>query len=167
MIDHIRKLDWVPRTLRQKSKQLDQAVEDLEVLLGREPSEEEIAERLDMTLEETRDLIDETAILSVVSLDDYLGHDQEDTRIKMEKSNVETPEEVYDKIEMENMLEEALNKLTDREKKIVTLYYFEDLTLKEISEIIGVSESRISQIHSKSLLQLQKHLGKYRGLLSI
>ncbi|MBE6011927.1 MAG: FliA/WhiG family RNA polymerase sigma factor [Lachnospiraceae bacterium] len=164
IIDNIRKLDWVPRTLRQKNKQLEQALQELELQYGREPTEEELSEKLDISIDETRELIRKTSILSLVSLDDYLNQNHEES-LSHRNSDTDTPESQYDKKEIKKMLVDAIDKLSDREKKVITLYYFEDLTLKEISRIMGVSESRISQIHSKAVLRLQAKLGKHKSIL--
>ncbi|MDL2248750.1 FliA/WhiG family RNA polymerase sigma factor [Tyzzerella sp. OttesenSCG-928-J15] len=165
IIDNIRKLDWVPRTLRQKNKQLELAYSELEAELGREPTEEEVAEKLDMPIETARDLIKKSSILTLVSFDDYLTQNHEEAFVGINNAVVETPESNYDKKELQEMLAEAIDKLSEREKKVIVLYYFEDLTLKEISRIMGVSESRISQIHSKAVLRLQARLGKYKSIL--
>ena len=165
IIDSIRKMDWVPRTLRQKNKQLEQAFGELEMELGREPTEEEVAERLDMSIEAARDLIKKSSVLTLVSFDDYLTQNHEEAFVGLNHTAAETPESNYDKKELQEMLADAIDKLSEREKKVILLYYFEDLTLKEISRIMGVSESRISQIHSKAVLRLQARLGKYKSIL--
>lgn len=164
IIDNIRKLDWVPRTLRQKNKQLEQAHIELEAELGRDPTEEELAVKLNMTLEEAKDLIRKSTIASTISLDDYLDQNHE-ASFSLTQNKQETPEGHYDKQEVKKMLAEAIDKLSEKEKKVISLYYFEELTLKEISSIMGVSESRISQIHSKAVFRLQTKLGKYKNIL--
>jgi len=165
IIDSMRKMDWIPRTLRQKNKQLEQAYSELEMELGREPTDEDVADRLDMTLEEARDLIKKSSVITLISFDDYLTQNHEEAFVGINNTAPETPEDTYDKKELQEMLAEAIDKLSEREKKVVMLYYFEDLTLKEISRIMDVSESRISQIHSKAVLKLQGKLGKYKSIL--
>lgn len=165
IIDNIRKMDWVPRTLRQKNKQFEQAYTQLEDTLGREPTEKELAEKLSLSLAETQELMRKSTVLSLVSLDDYLDQNYETAFSASVTAQVETPEVHMDKRELHLMLTEAIDKLSEKEKKVVTLYYFEDLTLKEISCIMGVSESRISQIHSKAMIRLQARLGKYKSIL--
>jgi len=165
IIDSIRKLDWVPRDLRQKSKLVEQAYADLEIDLGREPSDEEIAQKLGLTIEETLELMKKASIASLVSLDDYLEQNHEENFSV--RDGGETPEEEYDRKEVTDILVEAIDKLTDKEKNVVTLYYFEDMTLKEISKTMGVSESRVSQIHSKAVVKLRAKLGKYKGMLNL
>jgi RNA polymerase sigma factor for flagellar operon FliA len=133
--------------------------------LGREATDEEVAEKLNLSLDETRSLIKKASVVNLVSLDDYLTQNHEDISLGSNNSPMETPESQYDKKEMQEMLAEAIDKLSEREQKVITLYYFEDLTLKEISHIMGVSESRISQIHSKAVRRLQSKLGKYKSVL--
>ena len=163
IIDSIRKLDWVPRTLRQKNKEYERTCTQLEAELGREATEAEIAERLNITLEDARELMRKSTVLSLVSLDDYLEQNYESSFGF--GSPEDTPEGHFDKLELQRMLTETIEKLTEKEKTVVTLYYFEDLTLKEISGILGVSESRVSQIHSKAILRMQGRLGKYKAVL--
>ena len=161
IIDSIRKLDWVPRDLRQKNKQVEAVYAELELALGREPKEQEIAEKLQMSVKETRDLMKKANVANLVSLDDYLEQNHEDSLL----ANDDNPEKTYDKTEIRTTLIEAIDKLLDKEKQVISLYYFEDLTLKEISKIMGVSESRISQLHSKAVIKLRTKLGKYRNIM--
>ncbi|MCL1884944.1 MAG: FliA/WhiG family RNA polymerase sigma factor [Defluviitaleaceae bacterium] len=165
IIDHIRRMDWVPRTLRQKNKQMEQAYTMLEDELGRQPTDEELAEKLELSLEETQDLIRKSSVLSLVSLDDYMEQNYESSFTPLVANRVDSPEEQTEKQERKAMLAEAISKLTEKEKLVITLYYFEDLTLKEISSVMKVSESRISQIHTKAITRLQGKLGRYKGLL--
>ena len=164
IIDHIRRLDWVPRTLRQKNKQMEQAYSKLEDELGREPTEDELAAKLSLTVEETQEFMRKSSVLSLVSLDDFLEQNYE-AAFGVLVSKQDSPEEQTERRERKAMLAEAINKLSDKEKLVVTLYYFEDLTLKEISSIMKVSESRVSQIHTKAIGKLQGKLGRYKSLL--
>lgn len=163
IIDSIRKMDWVPRTLRQRNKQLEQAFSELEYELGREPTEEELSVKLSISLEETTELMKKSSVIALISLDDYL--DQNHEANFSNSAAEETPELHYEQQELKEMLVDAIDKLSEKEKKVITLYYFEDLTLKEISSIMGVSESRISQIHSKAVMRLKSKLGRYKSLL--
>jgi len=165
IIDNIRKLDWVPRALRQRNKQLDLAYAELEAQLGREPSGEELAMRLGVNEEEVENMIRKASVISLVSLDDYLDQNHEMPFYGAGKTGSETPEELYERQEMKETLAEAIERLSEKEQQVITLYYFEELTLKEISKIMGVSESRVSQIHSKAVLRLRTRLGKYKSLL--
>ena len=165
IIDHIRRMDWVPRTLRQKNKQMEQIFAQLEEKLGRTPTEEELAHELGVPLEEVQDLIKKSSVLSLVSLDDFMEQNYEASFSSLVDNRQNSPEEQADKQESKNMLASAIGKLSEKEKLVVTLYYFEDLTLKEISSIMKVSESRVSQIHTKAIQRLQGKLGRFKNLL--
>lgn len=165
IIDCIRKLDWVPRTLRQKNKLLENAYKELEATLGREPKEIEIADKLNISLKETQELIKKASLITLTSLDEYLDQNHEVNFSNPIKSGDDSPEIRLLKQEAKKILVEAIEKLSEKEKNVIALYYFEDLTLKEISTIMGVSESRISQIHSKAVFKLQNKLGKYKSIL--
>jgi len=167
IIDNIRKMDWVPRTLRQKSKEFDQVYVKLEGELGREPTDEELAKKLSMSVSEVRELMRKSAVVSLVSLDDYLEQNYESSSFGSIASSSpdDTPEGHVNKKELHRILTETIQKLSDKEKLVVTLYYFEDLTLKEISAIMKVSESRVSQIHSKAMSRMQAKLGKHKAVL--
>ena len=165
IIDNIRKLDWVPRTLRQKNKALETMYAELENSLGREPTDEEIAEKMEIPVEEVHDLIKKSTVSSLVSLDDYLEQNHEGMFFGGGSKSSETPEASYEKKEAKEQLVAAIEKLSEKEKMVVSLYYFDELTVKEISRIMSVSESRISQIHSKAVLKLNTMLGKYKTLL--
>ena len=155
IIDNIRRLDWVPRSLRAKNKHLEQVYAELTAELGRDPSEEEVAEKLSVTLLEARELIRKSTVVSLVSLDDYLEQNHDINVFGILPSNVENPENVVEMMEIKQTLADAIDQLPDKEKKVITLYYYEELTLKEISAILEVSESRVSQIHTKAVLQLK------------
>lgn len=163
IIDNIRKMDWVPRSLRQKNKQLEQIFSSLEFELGREPSDEDVAAKMNVSIVEAQELMKKSTVSSLISLDDYLEQNHEPDFVS--NYNIETPEGSFEKKEAKKILMDAIAKLSEKEKKVITLYYFEELTLKEISTIMGVSESRISQIHSKAVFKLQTRLGKYKSVL--
>jgi len=165
ILDALRKQDWVPRTLRQKSKLMDAAYSDLEKELGREPTDEELSAKLEIPIGETRELIKKSSIVSLISLDEYLDQNHEATFGNLGQPPSNEPEAQYERKELQKTLSEAIDKLSDKEKRVVTLYYYEELTLKEISVIMGVSESRISQIHSKAVIKLKSKLDKYKSLL--
>ena len=163
IIDNIRKMDWVPRTLRQKNKEYEKICTQLEAELGREPTDEELAIKLNITVEEARELASKSMVLSLVSLDYYLEQNYEGA---FGAGSVDdTPEGHFGKKEVKNMLAETISELSEKEKTVVTLYYFEGLTLKEISGIMGVSESRVSQIHSKAIMRMRGGLGKFKSVL--
>lgn len=165
ILDSIRKLDWVPRTLRQKQKQLDQIYIDLENKLGHIPSDEELAKELNMTIDEIQELSKKNNIASLISLDEYVEQNYEVNLNTSKQSNDNEPEYVYEKQELKESLVAAIDKLSDKEKMVISLYYFEDLTLKEISSIMNISESRVSQLHTKAVSRLRVKLGHYKDLL--
>lgn len=158
IIDNIRKLDWVPRSLRAKNKQLEQVYAELAIELGREPKEAEVAEKLDIPLSEAQDLIRKSTVVSLVSLDDYLEQNRDVGVFNLSFSQTDDPENNIEMMETKEALAEAIDELSDKEKKVITLYYFNELTLKEISAVLGVSESRVSQIHTKAILFLKAKL---------
>lgn len=165
IIDHIRKMDWIPRTLRQKNKQMEQLYSKMEEELGRQPSDDELAEKLNLSIEETQELIKKSSVLSLVSLDDFMEQNYESSFSPLVSNRTDSPEEQAERQERKEMLADAIANLAEKEKLVVTLYYFEDLTLKEISSIMKVSESRVSQIHTKAISRLQGKLGRYKNLL--
>lgn len=160
ILDQIRKMDWIPRTLRQKQKKLDQAVQEFEARNGRSATNEELSKELGISGAELEGLINQTQIASLVSLDEYL---EQGSEVRVEAGNkprFEQPEQVVERQELKRMLSEAINGLNENEQKVIAFYYFEELTLKEISNILGVSESRVSQLHTKSLKKMKEKLGK-------
>ena len=167
ILDQIRKMDWIPRTLRQKQKKLDSAEQKLELILGRPATEEELASELEITQEEVIHWQNQTKVGSLISLDEYLEQGSE-IRMEAGSSSVhfDEPERVVEREEMKKLLIEALEGLTENEKKVITFYYYEELTLKEISRILEVSESRISQLHTIALQKLLKKIGDNVDLLA-
>ncbi len=164
IIDNIRKLDWIPRSIRQISKDIEKAYTSLESKLGREPSDKEMAEELGVSEEEVKELMKKASVSSMISLDAYQDENNGQINIK-DDDNGFSPEAELGKKELKTMLVEALETLTEKEKIVINLYYFDELTLKEIAKVLEVSESRISQIHSKAILKLNTKLGKYRDIL--
>lgn len=166
ILDQIRKMDWIPRTLRQKQKRMDTAVAKLESELGRAATSQEVANELGIDLEEYESWKAEAEFTNLVSLDDYLEQGSEG-RIETFGSSFQQPENAIQKKELKEMLVEALKKLTEKEQKVITLYYYEELTLKEISQILSVSESRVSQLHTKALQKIKTQLGDSVDLLNL
>jgi RNA polymerase sigma factor for flagellar operon FliA len=133
--------------------------------LGREPTDEEVAERLKVPLVEAQELIKKSTVASLVSLDEYLEQNHETGGGSLTAEHAENPAGMLEMLEVKQTLAEAIDQLPEREKRVITLYYYEELTLKEISAVLGVSESRVSQIHTKAVMLLQSKLGKYKHLL--
>ncbi len=162
IIDELRAMDWVPRSVRFKAREIDKAHTDLESMLKRAPSEQEMAERLGITKRELHDVISQISFVSVLALDEMVnvGSDRGE-----QVSLLETladrgidPTSNVDAQETRGLLAAAINSLSEREKIVVTLYYFEGLTLAEIGEILGVTESRVCQIHTKAVGGLRGQL---------
>lgn len=165
ILDQIRKMDWIPRSVRQKQKQIENAVAKLEKEKGVNIKDKDIAEELGISVDEYRSWEGMTNISNVASLDEFMEQGTEGTVKEFRNTTYLEPEEAVDRDEKKKMLMDALELLTEKEKKVVLLYYYEDLTLKEVASVLEVSESRISQLHSKALEKMKKHLGKYFELL--
>lgn len=166
ILDQIRKMDWIPRTIRQRQKQIDSVIHQIEAEKGREATDEEIAASLGISDDEYMQWQSQMKITGVVSLNEYLETGSDISNEKAQASgHFEQPEAAIEKEELKQMLMEALELLTEKEKKVILLYYYEDLTLKEISNILEVSESRVSQLHTKALSKMKTKLGNYMGIL--
>ena len=162
IIDELRAMDWVPRSIRFKAREIEKAHQDLEAMLKRQPSEKEMAERLGVSLRELHDVVSQISFVSVLALDELVsvGTDRGE-----QVSLIDTladrgidPTSGVESQETRGLLAAAINGLTEREKIVVTLYYFEGLTLAEIGEILGVTESRVCQIHTKAVGGLRGQL---------
>lgn len=158
ILDQIRKMDWIPRTLRQKQKRMESAAAKVETDTGRPATDEKVAAELGITKDEYEGWKAEAEFTNVVSLDDYLEQGSEGG-METFTAKFQQPEQALEKSEVKKMLVEALQTLTENEQKVITLYYYEELTLKEISMILEVSESRVSQLHTKALKKIKKQLG--------
>ena len=162
ILDQIRKMDWIPRTIRQRQRALDTATKEIWQRTGRQPTDEELAEELGMTEDEYYSFISALKITNLVSLHEFMEAGGNEPAMDTKKNSYfEQPEEKVSREELSAKLNDALGVLTDREKKVILLYYYEDLTLKEISEVMDVSESRVSQLHTKALKKMRKVLGSY------
>ncbi len=167
IIDEIRVLDWVPRSLRHKAKQLERIYAELEYKHKRPATDKEIAEALEISEEELSRLILEISGISLISLDDvwYLDNDEKIGIIDTVESPYESgPEAELERKEKRQVLVNAINQLPEREKEVIILYYYDDLTLKEIGNVLGVTESRICQLHTKAIFRLKGALSKVQEL---
>jgi len=162
IIDELRAMDWVPRSVRFKAREIEKAYADLETMLKRAPTEHELAERLGVTLRELHDVINQISFVSVLALDELLsvGSDRGEQVSLLDTlaDRGVDPTLGLEGQETRALLAGAINSLSEREKIVVTLYYFEGLTLNEIGEILGVTESRVCQIHTKAVGQLRLQL---------
>lgn len=169
IIDEIRHLDWIPRTLRQKAKALEDVYASLEYKLERPATDKEVAETMGISLDELFKLIQEASATTLISLEDvwYAKDDSDEVTIMdmIESPPENGPDVLAEKEDIKSILVDALNKLPERERDIISLYYYDKLTLKEIGKVLNVTESRISQLHSKAILRLRGYLTKMNGSL--
>jgi RNA polymerase sigma factor for flagellar operon FliA len=165
IVDDLRSLDWVPRSVRRKARMVEEAYSRLENELGRAADDEEISKKLNMSIAEFKNMVDEIVSAGLLSLDDFVGNQdgERTTRIidLVCSKEAGTPSTSLEIDEMREILAEAIMNLPDKERTVVALYYYEDMTLKEIGRTLGVSESRVSQIHTKAMLRLR---GRLRSL---
>lgn len=160
IIDELRALDWVPRSVRSWARQVERAVTRLENELHRAPSDEEIAAELEITVEEFNDILTQISCASIVALDEFWtlsgsGGDKVTLMDTIEDDTAPDPSRALDIQAVKELLAEAIRRLPEREKIVIGLYYYEGLTLKEIGEVLGVTESRVSQLHTKAILRLK------------
>jgi len=167
ILDQIRRMDWIPRTIRQRQKQIDTVMKDIELREGREATDEEIAAGLGITPDELLDWQSQFKADSIISLNEYVEQGSDISTEKVNTAPFDTPEKVIERSELRDMLEQALVLLTEKERKVILLYYYEDLTLKEISQVLEVSESRISQLHTRAIQKMKSKMGDYIGLLDV
>lgn len=163
MIDELRALDWIPRSVRQKARAVERAYATLEAALRRTPSENEVAAEMGVGIEELHGVFSQLSLANVVALEELLhvgadGGDRLSLMDTLEDTAADNPVEIAEGRELKRLLARAINTLPGREKTVVTLYYYEGLTLAEIGAVLGVTESRVSQIHTKSVLQLRAKL---------
>lgn len=166
ILDQLRKMDWIPRTVRQKQKRIENAIKEIESATGKEATDTEIAKALGIEPDELDDWRNRAKITNIISLDEFMEQGAEVPYERQEKSVFDMPEQKVENDELRRMLEQSLEALTDKEKKVILLYYYEELTLKEISRILEVSESRVSQLHTRAIQKMKKKLGAYFEILT-
>jgi len=157
MIDYLRKQDWVPRTVRKNLKDIDAVYAELQNSLGRAPSDEEIAEKLNMSADGYYEALSNSYSANILSLEELIA----DNAANMIPSSENTPEKDYENKEMLSITAQAIDSLNEKERIIISLYYYEGLKAKQIANVLEVSESRVSQLHSKALIKLKYSLQKY------
>ncbi len=161
MLDEIRKNDWAPRSVHRKARKVAEAVRQIESMMGRDARDNEVAEALEMSLDEYHQTLQAASGYLVLSFDE-LGADDEAVATNINLSSVAiTPFDGLQKEDFKRSLAKAIAGLPERECLVMTLYYDEELNLREIGSILGVSESRVSQIHSQALIRLQARLGQW------
>jgi RNA polymerase sigma factor for flagellar operon FliA len=160
IIDQIRKSDWIPKNIRMQVKKIEQVMAFLEYKLGRQPSEQEIADHMSIRVDDLKKFLGQCHSLSVVSLDEHLLDATSGFSLVTDKTD--SPERLASSNEMKEVLANAIETLSEKEKMVVSLYYFEEMNLKEIGAVLGVSESRVSQIHTKALLRMKNKLMRHK-----
>jgi RNA polymerase sigma factor FliA len=163
IIDELRSLDWVPRSVRTKAREIEKANAKLEHSLHRAPTDQEMAKELDVTVDEFQESLVRISNSSVVALDELWtvsdsSGDQVSLLDTIQDPQAADPATEMDTTEMKDRLADAIARLPEREKLVVALYYYENLTLREIGEVLGVTESRVSQLHTKAVLRLKSRL---------
>jgi RNA polymerase sigma factor for flagellar operon FliA len=165
IIDELRAIDWIPRSVRYKAREVEKAYASLEAQLHRTPSEVEVAAEMGIKLEDLHAIFSQVSFVNVVALDELLsvGGEKGDKLSlvdTLEDTKAEDPVLAFESEETKFLLAKAINTLPEREKIVVTLYYYEGLTLAEIGQVLGVTESRICQMHTKAVLQLRGKLAE-------
>ena len=160
--DELRSIDWVPRSVRQKTKEIEETIHTLEAQLGRSASDMEIAEKMGVSINDLHKTMQKISSSSIISLNDlwYSGEDNDRVAIvdSIESPSSLNPDTIVEKDEIKRVIVQAISELPDKEKKVLVLYYYEDLTLKEIGKVLEVTESRISQLHTKAIMRLRSKL---------
>ncbi|MFI3257061.1 MAG: RNA polymerase sigma factor WhiG [Spirochaetales bacterium] len=166
IFDELRQLDWVPRSVRQKSREIEDTIVELEARLGRPAADDEIAQAMGVTLEAFNNTVLKVSGTSVLSLNDvwYSGDSSDRMSIgdSIESPSSLNPDVIVEREEIKRVIMEAINELPEKEKMVLVLYYHEDLTFKEIGQVLQVSESRISQLHTKANMRLRAKLTNVR-----
>lgn len=161
ILDQIRKMDWIPRSLRQKQKKIDATMSKIEADKGHVATDEEIAEELGISIDELNEWQGQTKASNIISLDEYTDAGSEVKMDATRNAHFQQPEDAVEKEELKKKMVQAIDTLTEKERNVIVLYYYEEMTLKEISLVLEVSESRVSQLHTKALNKMKKVLGDY------
>lgn len=168
MIDGLRESDWIPRTVRDKAKKIEEAYITLEQRLLRVPTDQEVSEHLGISEKELQQIFYDTSLASMISIDEAVGEEDEQKTARhsyIVDELTPRPDEVAVSRNMKEVLSLAIDKLPEKERLVVSLFYFEELTLSEIAEVMNLSPSRISQLHSKAVLRLRSALSRWKNQL--
>lgn len=161
ILDELRAQDWVPRSIRDKAKLLDKTMVQLEAELGRSPSDEEVAKALNVSLDEFHDMVNQVRPVSLLSIDDaqtFSNTDKKSILNILEGSSVHNPFNQLNVKAVKELVAQAIEELPERQRLVLSLYYYEDLNLKEIGEVLRVTESRVSQLHAQAVQRLRAKL---------
>lgn len=167
IIDELRAMDWVPRSVRSRAREIEAAYVALENTLRRVPSDQEVADYMNVTIKEFQVLLAKLSYTSVVSFEElWVGGERDEGQNaigSIKDDTAEDPVAIFETGEIKEILAGAIDKLPERERTVVALYYYEGLTLKEIGQVLGVTESRVSQLHTKAVLRLRAKLHSVHG----
>lgn len=158
ILDALRSQDWIPTALRQKAKQYEQIISKLENELGRSATDDELAQAMNLTQEQLQSLQMQLNTTTLISLDEYAGAD-------LLSSHTPNPSQAIEEQEVKQILAQAIDRLPEKERLVVSLYYHEELTLKEISILLELSEARISQLHTKAIYRLRGSFSRLKSSL--
>ena len=164
ILDELRGMDWVPRSTRARSREVERTISKLEGQLGRSATEAELADELDVTMEEYYQVMDDVSSAALLSLDEMSFGDDDDKPVSL-VDNLRSQDQPsalvnLERLEMRDLLADSLGQISEQERLVVALYYYEELTLKEIGQVLELSESRVSQLHTKAVLGLRAKLRK-------
>jgi RNA polymerase sigma factor FliA len=166
IIDELRALDWVPRSVRSRAREIERAIAELESKLGRAPTDDEIAGKIGISEEELEESLTDISRSSIAALDELWSGGPDGDQVSLldtlEDTSGARPSDALDETEIRETLADAIARLPEREKLVITLYYYEELTLREIGEVLSVTESRVSQLHTKAVLRLRSRLSGAR-----
>nr|WP_284446240.1 FliA/WhiG family RNA polymerase sigma factor [Paenibacillus hunanensis] len=166
ILDGLRQGDWVPRSVREKARKIEDAYQQLEQKYLRSVSDAEISEYLDVSEREFQTMLQDVAVMTITSLEDPIREEESETRMSLiVDEKAKNPDRSVNDFVLKELLMKGIEKLTEKERTVVSLLYYEDLSLSEIAEVMSLSPSRISQLHSKAILRLRGALDKQRGLL--
>ena len=162
IIDELRAMDWVPRSVRSRAREIEAAYVALENSLRRVPNDQEVADQMGVSLKEFQDILTKLSYTSVVSFEElWVGGERDEGQNaigSIKDDSAEDPVAIFESAEIKDILAGAIEKLPERERTVIALYYYEGLTLKEIGQVLGVTESRVSQLHTKAVLRLRAKL---------
>jgi RNA polymerase sigma factor FliA len=162
IIDELRAMDWVPRSVRSRAREIEKAYVELENQLRRVPGDQEVADHMGISLKEFQDILAKLSYTSVVSFEElWVGGERDESQNaigSIRDDSAEDPVTIFESAEIKDILAGAIDKLPERERTVIALYYYEGLTLKEIGSVLGVTESRVSQLHTKAVLRLRAKL---------
>ncbi|MCX7817075.1 MAG: FliA/WhiG family RNA polymerase sigma factor [Syntrophales bacterium] len=169
VLDELRANDWIPRSVRHKEQKVEKAINHLRQTLKREPTEEEISVHLGLSIEEYYELLDEAKLVTLLSAED-LSSDYIDFHVDEEWLNYldrENPLDLLESEELRRLLKNAIDSLPEKERIVLSLYYYEEMTMKEIGAVLKITESRVCQIHSQAIIRLRSHLLHLRETVSV